>query len=111
MSSLNDIIDLYSEHQTEIENGKIEAYGFRMAPCLTQDITINRATEYIIKYDGQVLRVYNWEQSGGDSRMYIKTDGGYWRRFLTEEAVAMLTYGEPHYGELTYVAQGVKIAA
>lgn len=111
MSSLNDIIDLYSEHQTEIDNTKIEAYGFKQAPCLSAEITSKRATEYIIKYDGRVRRVYNFEQESGNGRMYIKTDGGYWMRFLTEEAVAMLTYGEPHYDELTYVAQDVKVAA
>lgn len=109
MTRLTDILDL--NNQTEIDNSKIEGYGFKAAPCLRAEITISRATEYVLKYDGFTRRVYNWEQENGESRMYVKTDGGYFYRFLTEEAVTMLTHGNPSYDGLTYVAQSVKVAA
>jgi hypothetical protein len=111
MTRLNDVLDLFAPYHTEIDNSKIEGYGCKLAPCLSAEITSKRATEYVIKYDGRVRRVYNFEQESGTSRMYLRTDGGHFMRFLTEEAVTMLTYGEPHYHELTYVAQGVRVAA
>jgi hypothetical protein len=106
--SQNDYIDLYD--QAEIDNDKIEGYCFKTAPCLSAEITSMRATEYMLKYDGRLRRVYNFEQARGTSRMYVKVDG-YWTLFLTEEAVTMLTYGQPKYDELTYVAQDVRVAA
>jgi hypothetical protein len=106
--TLNDIIDLSA--QQEFDFSLIEGYGCRQAPCLTEEITINRATEYVLKINGYQRRVYNWEQSGGNSRMYVKLGWGE-RFFLPEDAVRMLHYGEPHYGELTPVAQAVKVAA
>jgi hypothetical protein len=106
--TLNDIIDLTD--QPEIDFSLVEAYGCRMGSCMRAEITINRQTEFVIVYNGKRCIVYNWEQSGGNSRMYIKDAWGM-RLFLTEEAVAMLHWGEPHYGELTPVAQAVKVAA
>ncbi len=106
--TLNDIIDLSAQQEFDFDH--IEAYGCRQAPCLTEEITINRATEYVLKIGGYQRRVYNWEQSGGNSRMYVKLGWGE-RFFLPEDAVAMLHHGEPHYGELTAVAQAVKVAA
>jgi hypothetical protein len=111
MTRLNDCIDLFSEHQTEIENHKIQAYGLKTAPVLDAEITSARATEYMLKYDGFTRRVYNFEQESGTSRMYINTDGGYYKRFLTDEAEAMLTRGNPSYDKMTLVAQFVKVAA
>jgi hypothetical protein len=100
--TLNDIIDL--SVQQELDFNVIEAYGCRQAPCLTEDITINRATEYVLKINGYQRRVYNWEQSGGPGRMYVKQGWGE-RFFLPEAAVTMLTNGNPSYGDLTPVAQ------
>jgi len=111
MTTLNDCLDLYADYQTEIENDKIEGYRLKEAPCLSEEITSKRATEYMLKYDGRLRRVYNFEQASGTSRMYINTDGGYWKRFLTEEAVAMLIAGNPSYERLTLVAQLVRVAA
>lgn len=105
MTSLNDCLDLFAPYQTEIDNTKIEAYGLKEAPCLKEEITSKRSTEYMLKYDGFTRRVYNFEQESGTSRMYINTDGGYYKRFLTEEAVTMLTHGQPSYDQMTPVAR------
>jgi len=105
--TLNDIIDL--SIQPELDFSKIEAYGCRMAGCQTDGITINRATEYVLRIGGYQRRVYNWEQSGGNSRMYVKTGWGE-RSFLPEEAVTLLTYGKPEYGTLKLVAHSVQVA-
>jgi hypothetical protein len=106
--TLNDIIDLSA--QQEFDFNLIEAYGCRAAGVLTEEITINRPTEYILKINGYQRRVYNFEQSGGSSRMYVKLGWGE-RYFLPEAAVHMLTYGNPQYGELTTVAHAVTVAA
>lgn len=111
MTRLNDCIDLFAPYQTEIDNSKIEAYGCREAPVLSEEITSKRATEYVMRYDGHQRRVYNFEQESGTSRMYVNTDGGYFKRFLTEEAVTMLTHGNPGYGALTPVAARVMVEA
>lgn len=109
MTRINDCISL--NKQTEIDNSKIEAYGLRTAPVQTAEITSARATEYVMKYDGFTRRVYNFEQESGSSRMYVNTDGGYFKRFLTEEAEAMLTRGNPSYDRMTMVAQSVSVLA
>lgn len=106
--TLNDIIDLSA--QKEFDFDLIEAYGCRPAPCMRQEITINRATEYMLVIGGKPLRVYNWEQSGGNSRMYIKDQWGT-KLFLPEDAVTLLTYGQPTYDGLKFVAQSVTVAA
>ena len=104
----NNTLDL--SIQPELDFSLIEAYGYREAPCLSEEITINRATEFVLKINGFNRRVYNFEQTSGNSRMYVKM--GYAERlFLPEEAVTMLTYGNPSYGELTPVAQAVTVAA
>lgn len=104
--TLNDVIDLSA--QQEFDFNRIEAYGCRQASCLSEAITINRATEYVLKIDGYQRRVYNWEQSGGTSRMYVKLGFGE-RYFLPEDAVNMLTYGQPDYGDLKQVAQSLTL--
>lgn len=105
--TLNDIIDL--SIQPELDFSLIEGYGCRMAGCQTAAFTINRATEYVLKINGYQRRVYNWEQSGRDGRMYVKMGWGE-RLFLPEEAVTLLTYGKPEYGTMKLVAHSVKVA-
>lgn len=104
--TLNDIIDL--SEQPEFDFNLIESYGCRIAPCIRQEITINRATEYMLVVGGKPLRVYNWEQSGGNSRMYIKDQWGN-KLFLPEEAVNLLTYGKPEYSHMKLVAQSLQL--
>jgi hypothetical protein len=99
-TTLNDIIDLTI--QPEMDTAKVSAYGFKQAPCLPEEVTVNRATEYMVRYDGRNRRVYNWEQSGRDGRMYIKADG--MKLFVTDEVETMLTYGNPSYDRMTPVA-------
>lgn len=106
--TLNDIIDLSA--QQEFDFNLIEGYGCRQAPCLTEEITINRATEYVLKINGYTRRVYNFEQSGREGRMYVKLGWGE-RFFLPEDAVTLLTHGQPTYDGLKLVAHSVKVAA
>lgn len=105
---INDYIDLSA--QPELDFNLIEAYGCREAPCLSEEVTINRATEYVLRVNGYNRRVYNFEQTGRDGRMYVLQGNGK-RFFLPEEAVTMLTYGSPYYGVLTPVAHSVTVAA
>lgn len=106
--TLNDIIDLHADYQPTIDFGLVEAYGNRMGACINAEISINRQTEYVIQYAGKRCIVYNWEQSGGDSRMYIKDQWGT-KLFLTEDAVNMLTYGNPEYSHMKLVAQSLQL--
>lgn len=106
--TLNDIIDLSA--QQEFDFSLIQAYGCRAAGAQPEGISINRATEYVLRIGGYQRRVYNWEQSGGNSRMYVKLDWSE-RYFLPEEAVQLLTHGQPDYGDLKLVAHSVKVAA
>lgn len=108
--TLNDIIDL--SDQLELDAAEVTAYGLRQAPCLRQDITINRATEYMLTVAsfGKTVRVFNFEQSGREGRMYVKDNYGT-RLFLPEEIVTMLTHGQPWYDKMTPVASSVKVAA
>lgn len=105
MTRLSDIIDL--NDQRELDTAKVTAYGFKMAPCLRAEITVARATEYMVRYDGRDRRVYNWEQENGDGRMYIKADG--LNLFVTEDVETMLTHGNPSYERMTAVAGTVTV--
>lgn len=106
--TLNDIIDL--SDQPELDAAEVTAYGLRQAPCMGQDITINRATEYMLTVWGKTVRVFNFEQSGREGRMYVKDAYGH-RHFLQEETETMLTRGNPSYDHMTQIAVSVKLAA
>lgn len=108
--TLNDIIDL--SDQLELDAAEVTAYGLRSAPCQRADITINRQTEYMLTVDsfGKTVRVFNFEQSGREGRMYVKDNYGT-RLFLAKETEIMLTHGKPSYDYMTPVASSVKVAA
>lgn len=105
MTRLSDIIDLNT--QRELEPEKVTAYGFKAAPCLREEITTRRATEYMVKVDGRNRRVYNYEQENGNGRMYVKVDG--LNLFLNEATETMLTHGNPSYEKMTAVAGSVVV--
>jgi hypothetical protein len=106
--TLNDVIDL--SIQPELDADTVSAYGLRTAPCQREEFTINRQTEYMLTVWGKTIRVFNFEQSGREGRMYVKDAYGD-RLFLPEEIVTMLTYGKPSYDHMTPVAQSVTVAA
>lgn len=105
MTRLSDVIEL--NNQRELEPHKVTAYGFKMAPCLSAEITTRRATEYMVRVENRNRRVYNHEQAGGTSRMYVKVDG--LNLFLHEDTELMLTHGNPSYERMTAVAGSVAV--
>lgn len=107
-TTLNDIIDL--SEQPELDADAVTAYGLKQAPCQREEVTINRQTEYMLTVSpfGKTVRVFNFEQGTGNSRMYVKDNYGT-RLFLPEEVETMLTYGKPSYAHMTQVAQSVQL--
>lgn len=88
---------------------KVEAYGCEGAPVVNYvDVSKKISTEWVLKAGGRKRRVYSWFDHSGTAT-YVLCNGVEF--FLSEEVEAMLTYGNPQYGQLTPVAQSVKVAA
>lgn len=103
---LKDALRIYPK----LEMDAVEAYGCEMAPLVNYANHSKKiASEYVLKTGGKKRRVYSWLSEYGTDAMYVLKGGT--ETFLSAEVQAMLHYGEPHYGELTPVAQAVSVAA
>lgn len=92
-----------------LDMSAVEAYGAETAPLVNYvNVSKKISSEFILKAGGKKRRVYSWFDSTGTA-LYVLVNGV--ETFLTEEVDAMLTYGNPKYGEWTTVAQSVKVAA
>lgn len=85
----------------------VEGYGCEAAPLVNYvNVSKKISTEFVLKTLGKKRRVYSWFDHSGTG-LYVLINGV--ETFVTDEVDAMLSYGEPKYGELTPVAQAVTV--